>query len=163
MTKPLNSHAHPAVHTLVERLGAFLRNHPSYLEPTVPVAATPDDLAHVLDELGHHVTVLTLVARSDDNIAAIEREVIFRYCVQRAAKIGHPLTEPEQEALREYLSDFYPPLSLLEDALERLKFDSKADLEKLLEAAHEVIAADHVFRVDEVAFLLSLRHDLAAL
>jgi hypothetical protein len=94
---------------------------------------------------------------------AKERQVIFRYGVQRAAKIGHPLSEGEKQALLEYLDDFYPPLAMLETALEQLKFDSKADLEALLEAAHDVIAADHIFRVDEVSFLISLRHDLAAL
>jgi hypothetical protein len=52
---------------------------------------------------------------------------------------------------------------MLESALERLKFDSKTDLEALLEAAHEVVAADHIYRIDEVSFLLSLRHDLASI
>lgn len=161
MSRHLNTPHHPALPTLVERLGTFLRGQP-YLEPTGPVAS-PEDLAHVLDALGHHVTVLTLVARADNEIAPKERQVIFRYCVLRADEIGHPLTEGEKQALHEYLEDFYPPLAMLEDALERLKFDSKADLESLLEAAHDVIAADHIFRVDEVSFLLSLRHDLAAL
>jgi hypothetical protein len=104
-----------------------------------------------------------LVARADDNIVETEREAIFRYCVKRAAKIGHPLSLGERQALEVYLENFYPPLAMLEEALVRLRSDSKADLEALLEAAHEVIAADHVFRVDEVSFLLSLRHDLAAL
>jgi|ERR1051326_3289334 hypothetical protein len=162
MARHLNAPVHPALPTVVERLTIFLRRQP-HLEPTVPILASPEDLAHVLDELGHHVAVLTLVARADDNIVEKERQVIFRYSVQRAAKIGHPLTDGQKHALRHYLEDFYPPLAMLENALERLKSDSKADLEALLEAAHEVIAADHIFRVDEVSFLLSLRHDLAAL
>jgi len=87
----------------------------------------------------------------------------LRYWVERAAKLGHPLNEAEKQALQDYLSDFYPPLALLDEALERLKFDSKADLKALLEAAHEVIGADHIYRIDEVSFFLSLRRDLAAL
>ena len=162
MAQPLDAPAHPALPSLVERLTIFLRGQP-HLALTNPIAAAPDDLAHVLEALGHHITVLTLVARSDDNILAKERQVIFRYCLQRAAKLGHPLSEGEKEALRQYLDDFYPPLSLLENALEQLKFDTKTDLEGLLEAAHDVIAADHIFRVDEVSILISLRHDLAAL
>jgi hypothetical protein len=162
MTQPLHASAHPALPTLVERLTIFLRGQP-YSEPTAPIATAPDDLAHVLDALGHHIVVLTLVARADDNILDKERQVIFRYCVDRAAKTGDALTMAEKQVLHDYLSSFYPPLALLEDALERLKYDSKADLEALLEAGHEVIGADHIFRVDEVSFLLSLRHDLAAL
>ena len=131
------------------------------MEPTIPIPAASADLAHVLDDLGHHIAVLTLVARADDSILPREREVILRYCVQRAAKLGHPLSEAEKQALEQYLGDFYPPLVLLEDALERLKFNSKTDLEGLLDAAHDVIAADHIFRVDEVSFLISLRHDLS--
>jgi len=152
----------PHLPTLVQRLTIFLRGQP-YLEPTAPIAATPEDLAHVLDALGHHIVALTLVARSDDNIQAQERRVIFRYCVQRAAKLGHPLSDGEKQALQEYLEDFYPTLAMLEDALERLKFDSKAELDELLEGAHDVIAADHIYRIDEVSFLLSLRNDLAAI
>src|SRR5579871_3548210 len=98
MSRHLNTPHHPALPTLVERLGTFLRGQP-YLEPTAPIAASPEDLAHVLDALGHHVTILTLVARADDNILEQERKVIFRYSVQRAAKIGHPLTEGEKQAL----------------------------------------------------------------
>jgi len=154
--------AHPHLPTVVERLTVFLRGQP-YLEPAAPIVATPEDLAHVLDALGHHIVALTLVARSDDNILDQERRVIFRYSVQRAAKLGHPLSDGEKQALEEYLEDFYPPLAMLEDALERLKFDSKADLEALLEAAHDVIGADHIYRIDEVSFLLSLRHDLASI
>ena len=162
MIRPLHASTHPALPPLVERLTIFLRGQP-HLEPTAPIATAPDDLAHVLDALGHHIVVLTLVARADDDILDKERQVIFRYCVDRAARTGHPLTVGERQALQDYLSTFYPPLELLEDALERLKYDSKDDLAALLEAAHEVIGADHIFRVDEVSFLLSLRHDLAAL
>jgi hypothetical protein len=152
----------PPLPTLVERLTIFLRGQP-YLEPVAPIAATPEDLAHVLDALGHHIVALTLVARADDNIQEQERRVIFRYCVKRAAKLGHPLSDGEKQALQEYLEDFYPPLALLERALERLKFDSTDDLDELLEGAHDVIAADHIYRIDEVSFLISLRNDLAAL
>src|SRR3974377_1879656 len=105
MTQPIHAPAHPALPTLVERLTIFLRRQP-YLEPWMPAAASPEDLAQVLDELGHHVTVLTLVARADDNIVETEREAIFRYCVKRAAKIGHPLSLGERQALEVYLENF---------------------------------------------------------
>jgi hypothetical protein len=162
MVQGINAPAHPALPRLVARLTVFLRRQP-YSEPPVAVVAAPEDLAPVLNDLGHHIVALTLVARADDTILEKERRVIFRYTVQRAAKIGRPLSQREQLALQLHLKDFYPPHELLEDALERLRFDSKADLEALLEAAHEVIAADHIFRADEVSFLLSLRRDLAAL
>lgn len=160
MTRPID--AHPALPPLVERLTTFLRAQ-AHTEPPPPIAAAPDDLAPVLDALGHHIVVLTLVARSDNNILDKEREVIFDYCVRRAEQIGRPLTAGGKQALTDYLSSFYPQLVLLENALERLKYDSKDSLEALLEAAHDVIGADHIYRVDEVAFLLSLRDDLAAL
>ena len=161
MTQSLSA-SHPALPAFVERFTIFLRGQP-HVEPVAPIAAAPEDLAPVLDALGHHIVVLTLVARSDNNILDKEREVIFRYCIQRAGEIGRPLTAGGKQALKEYLGGFYPPLALLEDALERLKYDNKASLEALLEAAHDVIGADHVYRVDEVSFLLSVRHDLAAL
>jgi hypothetical protein len=94
----------PAV---IERLTIFLRRQP-HVEPTAAIVSTPEDLAHVLDNLGHHIVALTLVARSDDNILAQERRVIFRYSVRRAAQLGHPLSEGEKQALQEYLEGFLP-------------------------------------------------------
>ena len=115
-----------------------------------------------LDQCWHHLLILTLVARADDNIHAKERQVIYRYCVDRAEMAGGPLTGSEKQAVQDYVSAFYPPLSLLDEAIERLKSDSKADLEAMLDAAHAVIAADHIYRIDEISFLLSLRRELSA-
>src|ERR1051326_5559812 len=116
MARHLNAPVHPALPTVVERLTIFLRRQP-HLEPTVPILASPEDLAHVLDELGHHVAVLTLVARADDNIVEKERKVFFRNRGQRAAKIANPLTDGQNQALRHSLEVFSPPLAMLENAL----------------------------------------------
>jgi len=146
----------------IERLASFVRGLPN-AEPMQQTSAARAGVTLPLEELGHHIVILGLVARADDHVHSKERQVIYRYCLDRAEKAGRTLTGSEKQAVQDYVSAFYPPLSLLDEAVERLKSDSKAELEALLDAAHEVIAADHVYRIDEISFLVTLKRELAAL
>src|SRR4051794_13174268 len=91
----------PALPIIVERLRTFLRGQP-YVAPSMPIVVSPNDVARVLDLLGHHIVVLTLVARADNTIVAKERQVIFRYCAARAENIGQALSDGEKDALQHY-------------------------------------------------------------
>ncbi|HEX3487068.1 MAG TPA: hypothetical protein VHT51_18580 [Micropepsaceae bacterium] len=147
---------------LVERLANFLRRQPA-VERFQLDGAYPAALSRVFPLIGHHLIALMLVARADYNIVAAEREIVLRYCIERAKKAGQELTAQEEAALSDYLEAFEPPFSELEPALERLRHDTKEDIRALIEAAHAVVDADHHIRMDEVAVLISLRRDLAIL
>ena len=78
-------------------------------------------------------------------------------------KTGIELTAQEMAALEEYLRHFRPTQFALLPAIARLKQASRAQIERLVAAAHDVVDADGEVRLQEVLFLRSLRHDLAAL
>jgi hypothetical protein len=64
-----------------------------------------------------------------------EREVIFRYCADRAQHAGLALTSSEETALADYLRSYQPTQMQLVPALERLKEDKKEDIAALVDAA----------------------------
>ena len=148
---------------LVDRLAAFLREQPEPPRSSLPDGPYGGDPNHVFESFGHHLVVLMLVARSDEDIVAAERQVVLRHCAERARKTGRELTSEEMEALTEYVGEYRPNQSHLDPALERLKRSTKDEIADLIEAAHAVVEADRVFRLQEALFLASLRRDLAAL
>jgi tellurite resistance protein len=155
--------APPILAALVEDLVTYLRDQHKLQETTHPHLPPPEGLKRVFDTYGHHLVALALVARSDDKVAAQEREVIFRHCKARALLAGLDMTADEEVALKEHLRHFLPALKQLTPALDRLKHDTKAEIAGLIAAAHALVKADGAVRLREVAYLASLGDTLAAL
>jgi hypothetical protein len=148
---------------LVGRFGAFLRERPGTQQPASPGTPFPSELSRVREAFGHHLVPLMLLARCDGEAAIAERQVILRYCIERAQKAGLELASEEQSALSDYLCDFYPTRLQLDPALKRLEHDAKDHIAALIVAAQAVVDADGIRRRQEVLFLASLSRDLAAL
>ena len=144
---------------LIDHFVAFLREQqkPQNLSS---VGASPEGLERVFDTFGHHLAVLMLLAKSDDKIAGAEREVVLRHCVERAQKAGLAMTPEETAALDRYLHHFRPSEMQFMPAIERLKHDSKDDLAWLVTAAHAVVEADGIVRLQEALYLSSLLREL---
>lgn len=147
---------------LVDDLIAYLKDQNSPQEGSHP-GVPPAGLERVFDSFGHHLVALTLVARSDAKVVAKERESIVRYCASRARRTGREMTAEEEAALSEHLRHFRPTMMHLTPMLERLKHDTKSEIASLIGAAHALVEADGVVRLQEVTYLASLRHDLRAL
>jgi anti-anti-sigma factor len=103
-----------------------------------------------------------LVARSDNNVAVEEREVILLYCIERARKLGCEMTPEEETALADYLRTFRPSLTQILSAVDHVKHEPRAEIIHLIEGARDVVGADGTVRLQEALYLNSLRHDLLA-
>jgi hypothetical protein len=154
-------HPEPSLANLVERLVAYLRQKPAPA-PGTPLPP-PEDLDRVFDSFAHHLVALALTARSDGRIAASERDAIFRHCANRARAKGREMSTAEEIALADYLRRYRPAMDEVGPMLTVLKRDTKDEILDLIGVAHEVIRADGALRLEEVAYLTSLRHDLLAL
>lgn len=148
---------------LVDELVIYLRDQHKLQEATHPSPVPPEGLERVYDTFSHHLVALALVARSDDNVAAKEREVILDHCKARAELAGLTMTDDEEAALDHYLRHFLPTLKQLIPTLDRLKHDSRAEIADLIAAAHTLVEADGTVRLQEVAYLASLQDALLAL
>jgi hypothetical protein len=73
------------------------------------------------------------------------------------------MTAEEEATLSDYLRNFRPTMLQLTPMLERLKHDTKPEIAGLIAAAHALVEADGVVRLQEVTYLASLQHDLLAL
>ncbi len=147
---------------LVDGLVAYLQERQKQYAASGPRPA-PEKLARVFDSFGDHLVALMLVARSDDDVAAVEREVILRYCEERARKKGLELTAAEAVALDDYLRHFRPTLAQSISAIEsieRLKHAGKDEIAGLIACARAVVEADGVLRLQEALYLGALQRDL---
>jgi hypothetical protein len=147
---------------LIDRLVAFLQEQQKQPKTSLSIPS-PDGLGRVFDTFSHHLVALMLVARSDDKVVERERAAILEHCADRARKAGLEMTAAERNALHEYLRHFHPAEMLLGPAMAQLKRDRKDDIAALVAAAHRVVEADGVVRLQEASYLLSLQHDLIAL
>ena len=129
MTQPDSSGA--SLSTLVKGLVAFLDERQKHPRP-VPVRSVPEDLVRAFGSFASHLVILMLVARSDDDVAESERQVILRYCADRAQRLGTPLSAPEEDALDDYLRKFHPSLTEIISAIEGLRQASAADIAGLI-------------------------------
>lgn len=107
------------------------------------------------------MVALALVARSDSDVAAKERDVVLRHCKALVVMAGVEMTAEEEEALREYLRGFRPTMQELTAMRDRLKHDTKAEISGLIAAAHTVVEADGVVRFPGVAYLAAARSSRA--
>jgi hypothetical protein len=148
--------------SLVEGLVAFLREQQKRPR-TVPAQPVPGELARTVRTFADHLVILMLVARSDDNVAPSEREVILRYCADRACKHGAELSTREEQSLSDYLRHFHPTLTEITSATERLRHADADEIAALIAAAHAVVEADGVVRLQEAMYLGSLEHALASI
>jgi len=147
---------------LVDGLVAYLQERRNR-HASPPASTVPQNLARVFDAFGDHLVALMLVARSDDDVASSEREVILRYCETRARSKGLELTPEESDALEVYLRRFRPSLpqtiSAIE-AIERLKHAPQDEIASFIAAARAVVEADGVVRLQEALYLADLQRDL---
>jgi hypothetical protein len=157
MTRP--DHAPHSLAILIDKLVAFLLARQK-LNTGIDAGESPNGLARVFDSFGHHLVPLMLLARADDDLAASERDMIVDYCEGRARQSGFVLTPDERTALQNHVRRIHLLPMQLAPAVERLKHDSKADIAALLSAAHALVEADGVVRMQETSFLLSLQDDL---
>jgi hypothetical protein len=146
---------------LIDHFVAFLREQQKQ-QALSSAGASPEGLARVFDTFSHHLAALMLLAKSDDRIASSERAVVARHCVERAQKAGLAMTPEEIAALDHYLHHFRPTEMQFLPAIERLKHDSKEDLASLIAAAHAVVEADGVVRLQEALYLSALLRELHA-
>jgi tellurite resistance protein len=147
---------------LVSGLAEFLREQQKLQNPILP-GPFPEELARVFEISGHHLVALVLVARSDDEVVATERQTIVRHCTDRAEKAGVELSSMEKAALYDYLRHFRPTLIQFISAMERLNHDTKNEIADLIAAARAVVEADGVVRLQEALYLTSLERELLAL
>ena len=147
---------------LVAGLAEFLREQQK-LQNTIVPGPFPDVVARVFEMSGHHIVALVLVAQSDDEVVATERQTIVRHCAVRAQKAGLELSAMESDALYDYLRGFRPNLLQFISAMEPLKHDTKDEIADLIAASREVVEADGVVRLQEALYLTSLERDLLAL
>jgi len=147
---------------LVDKLVAYLKDQ-NKPQDGVPPRTAPAGLERVFDVFSHHLIALSLVARADAKVVAKERETIQRYCVNRARNAGFEMSEDEEAALSDYLRHFRPTMQQLTPMLERLKHETKPEIAGLIAAAHALVSADGIVRLQEVTYLASLQHDLLAL
>ena len=147
---------------LVDQLVAYLKDQHNPQDGAQP-RTLPVGLERMFDTFSHHLVALSLVARSDAKVVAKEREVILRHCASRARIAGLEMTAEEEGTLSDYLRHFRPTMQQLTPMLERLKHDTKVEIAELIAAAHALVEADGVVRLQEVTYLASLQHDLLAL
>ena len=155
--------ATPTLAALVDDLVIYLRDRQKLKDATHQSPPPPEGLQRVFTTFSHHMVALTLVARSDSDVAAKERDVVLRHCKALALAAGLEMTAEEEQTLGEYLRRFRPTMQQLTAMLDRLEHDTKAEIAGLIGAAHSVVEADGVVRFQEVAYLASLQHDLLAL
>jgi tellurite resistance protein len=149
---------------LVGRFGDFVGElAPPEQQDTASEDRFPAGLGRVRETFGHHIVPLLLLAKSDGEIALVEREAILSYCVVLSKSAGVPLTALERAALSDYLREFRPTQAQLKPALKRLHHENKDGILALVEAAHAVVDADGICRMSEVEFLTALKKDLQAL
>jgi tellurite resistance protein len=155
--------APPTLAALVDELVVYLRDQHKLQEATHPHPRPPDGLERIFDTFSSHLVALALLARSDDKVAAQERDVILGYCKGRAMLAGLEMTAEEEQVLEDYLRHFLPTLKQLVPTLDQLKHDTKAEIAGLIAAAHTLVEADGTVRLQEVAYLASLQDALHAL
>ena len=149
---------------IVMRLGEFVGEQaPAEPQAAEPERIFPDALTHLRDAFGHHLVPLMLLARSDGEVAFVEREAVLRYCIDCARREGMAVSLAEQAALGDYLREFRPTRIQLNLALKRLERETKDRIEALIDAAQAVVDADGERRAGEIHFIEELRRDLAGL
>lgn len=126
--------------------------------PAPEIPARGPALARLYDRLGHHLVLLTLIARSDGEFVAEERAVIVRHC----AELGG-LTDAECARLDAHLTHSEPSPHQRDMALKRLESEAHPDLEALIDAAEGVIMADGRLHPREMRLLEHIRGELKAL
>jgi hypothetical protein len=156
---------------LVQRFGAHIRNSYSSYELDADVHTQADkadqefpaDLRSMRDSVAHHLILLVLLARSDNDFDHRERDVIVEHCIAVARRRGIALTDDHNGQFAEYVSAFRPSLIQLDPALSALIHAPHQEVGELMRAAQNVIAADGVTRSEELHFIAELNADLEAI
>jgi hypothetical protein len=148
---------------LVGRFGTYVREtHTPHASPP-PESPFPARLNQLREKVAHHLIPLVLIGRSDRAFLDCEREVIVEHCVAVASDAGLTMDKSEIEEFDSYVDDFHPTLMQLEPVLHRLGSCSHSELERLLDAAQALVAADGQVTPEEAKLLAELQEDLAAL
>jgi hypothetical protein len=135
--------------SVVSRFRAYARS--VYLQseegPEVPF---PFPLESIRPVIEHHLAPLIIVARSDHELLADERDVIVNHCrgVLRQRR-NQLLSAQEISMLEDFIERFSPNLSQLDAALHKFEIEGQDEFANLLEAAESVILADDVVREGE--------------
>ncbi|HVY89934.1 MAG TPA: TerB family tellurite resistance protein [Hyphomonadaceae bacterium] len=121
-----------------------------------PTQAFSPDLNRLRERLGHHLVLLSLVARCDGEFAVVEREAILDHCAKLV-----PLNADERALIDAYLRESRPTLMQLAPALRQLEAEAPANIAALLDAVERVIGADGRLDPAELRLLDHMRHELA--
>jgi hypothetical protein len=149
--------------SLLQQFDGFVR---SVVRPTPhqkPMPPFPEELEHIRELVEPNLVLLCLIARSDRDLPVSERSVIVRHCLELPLRHDIVLDRSDATLLRDYIDEFRPSSTQLDDALHRLARRSAADLSHFLSAAYGVVLADDIIRQEELNELARLQKDLEAL
>ena len=144
---------------LVGSFGDLVRMRNATASGTNEPAKGPDfppQLAELREKFGHHIVLLSLLARSDGDFADSERIVIIEHCVALAG-----LDAKGRTALKDYLRTYQPALTQLDPALKRLEADEPNNIKMLVDSAERLIRADGRVDPAERGLLDRMRQELA--
>ncbi len=156
---------------LVQRFGTYIRDSYSTDELAADAQMSadaasaddfPEDLRHMRDCVSHHLILLVLLARTDNDFAVEERDVIVEHCISMARRRGVEIMGEHMQIFVDYVSIFRPSLLQLDPALSALIRAHNQEIGDLLRAAHSVIVADGTTRPEELHFFTELNADIEA-
>jgi hypothetical protein len=149
---------------LVGRFGDFLREQPAtFFDATPSATAFPKDLGRLREQFGHHILLLSLLARADGQSAVLERQLIIQHCLDEAQKAGRPATSAEAAELGDYVRELRPSMNQFLPSISRLEAGSKEEIVALVATAKAIVDADGAQRPRELEFLADLSRELETL
>jgi len=149
--------------SLLQQFDDFVRTTVRPTPHEKPIPPFPEELEHIRALIEPNLVLLCLIARSDRELPVSERSVIVRHCMELPLRHDIVLDGSDAALLRQYIQDFRPSSTQLDDALERLSRRSAADLSHFIAACYGVVLADDIIRHEELTELSRLAKDLEAL
>jgi hypothetical protein len=146
-----------AMGLLVGSFGDLVHMRGSAAEASPPVQETnyPPEFTALRDRLGHHLVLLSLLARSDGEFADVERNVIIEHCASIAG-----LDAEQCSMIDEYLRQSRPALTQLDPALKRLETEDPSNIKALIDSAERLIRAGGKVDPAEQRLLERMRAEL---
>lgn len=152
-----------SLRTLVQRFEDFVRGVVRPTPHTTPIPPFPKELEHIRAVVEPNLILLCLIARADRELPETERGVIVRHCLEVPLRRDIVLDHSDAALLRQFVQEFRPSSTQLDDALQRMAQRDASDLSHFIAAAHGVILADDVVRREELEELARIAKELETL
>jgi hypothetical protein len=149
--------------TLVLRFENLVRG---IVQPTPhlkPIPPFPVELEHVRHLIEPNLVLLCLIARADRDLPETERSTIVRHCLELPMRHDIVLDRSDAALLRDYIEEFRPSSTQLDEALHIMAKRDAADLSHFISAAYAVVLADDVIHGEELAELSRMATELEKL